>query len=308
MTNFAHTEDVRILLPQAALAAVFDECDRYDADETGGRVLGTYDEQDGKLTIKVTGIIEPGAGARRTSVSFFQDGEYQERVFRRIEGRHPSIEHLGNWHTHHVNGYPRLSDGDIGTYRRTVEHQSHNTKFFYALLVVAKNHGKKVLDRYKVKHYVFRRGDPFVYQVGSEFVSIVEQPLVWPKSESADVGAEKPSGRRRLEVRRNRVYDRDILGEFYQGVRPYMSKSLGVYWRGSLELIDGSGVEVVVLEGESAGPPTYTVAVRNPPNALKVIAVDLAERQFSSARSALIGSERICNRVLYKQRGTLNDQ
>ena len=42
------------------------------------------------------------------------------------------IEHLGNWHTHHVNGYPNLSGGDVATYRRIVNHELHNLDFFYA--------------------------------------------------------------------------------------------------------------------------------------------------------------------------------
>ena len=59
--------------------------------------------------IQAKGVIEPGPNARRTRTSFFQDGDHQTEVFRRIEAEDPSIEHLGNWHTHHVNGYPTLS-------------------------------------------------------------------------------------------------------------------------------------------------------------------------------------------------------
>ena len=81
------------------------------------------------------GVIEPGPEARRTRTSFFQDGDYQTEVFRRLEEQDPAIEHLGYWHTHHVNGYPRLSGGDVATYRRIVNHELQNLDFFYALLV-----------------------------------------------------------------------------------------------------------------------------------------------------------------------------
>ncbi len=52
------TKDVRVILPQAALTVIFDECDHFERDETGGRVIGTFKENDGMLTLYVTGIIE----------------------------------------------------------------------------------------------------------------------------------------------------------------------------------------------------------------------------------------------------------
>src|SRR6266850_3681082 len=115
---FTEIDNISIVIPRSALEVVFDECDRYDADETGGRILGTYEGRGDVLTITVNGIIEPGPNARRTATYFKQDGTYQEQVFRDVEEREPSVEHLGNWHTHHVNGLRHLSDGDIETYRR----------------------------------------------------------------------------------------------------------------------------------------------------------------------------------------------
>lgn len=299
--NFHLTEDVRVILPQATLTTIFHECDRFDHDETGGRVIGTFKELGRKLTLRVTGIIESGPQTQRTAVSFFQDGEHQERIFRQIERRHPEIEHLGNWHTHHVNGLPTLSGGDIDTYRRTVNHHNHNTSFFYALLVTAKHRTPDPLRRYSMKHYVFRRGDERVYEIPPRQVEIVDSSLVWPASvkhtkrrddsDSADLGA-----------RPERVYDRDIITEFYEGFRPFASQKLGFYWRGPLELLDGSKVQVVLLEDSAAHGPSYSVALRQPPDALKHIAEELATREFPSARTALRTTERICNRALYQQR------
>ena len=79
--KFHTTDKVRLLIPKAALIEVFEECDGFDQDETGGRVIGTFEENRGKINIQITGIIEAGPQARRSPVSFFQDGEYQERVF-----------------------------------------------------------------------------------------------------------------------------------------------------------------------------------------------------------------------------------
>src|SRR5438876_4171098 len=151
--KFHTTDKVRISMPKAALITVFDECDGFDQDETGGRVVGTFLENRGKIDIHVTGIIEAGPQARRSAVSFFQDGEYQEQVFRKIEDHHPEIEHLGNWHTHHVNGLQDLSGGDIETYYRTVNHRNQHTPFFYALLVTAKHRSPDPLRSYPVKPY-----------------------------------------------------------------------------------------------------------------------------------------------------------
>jgi hypothetical protein len=304
--KFHTTDKVRLLIPKAALITVFDECDGFDQDETGGRVIGTFEEHRGKLAIQVTGIIEAGPQARRSAVSFFQDGEYQEQVFRGIEDHHPEIEHLGNWHTHHVNGLQTLSGGDIETYHRTVNHRSHHAPFFYALLVTAKHRSSDPLGRYTVKHYLFRRGDERIYELRRDQVEIVDVPLIWP--ERAGHPHDKRGSHPKHELRANpdRAYDSDILSEFYQGVRPFSSAKLGIYWRGPLELLDGSKVEVVLLEDSAAAKPTYTVTLREPPAALKGLAEEIADLEFPSARAALITTERSCNRALYRQHGEMH--
>ncbi len=143
-----------ISIPQPILKGIFDECDRYTAEETGGRLLGFYTWRGTDLHIDVKALIAAGPNAQRTRVSFFQDGDYQERVFRAVEQKHPKIEHLGNWHTHHVNGLRSLSQGDCETYRKCVNSQSHNTDFFYALLVT---HATLNQMRYGIRHFVFVR-------------------------------------------------------------------------------------------------------------------------------------------------------
>jgi hypothetical protein len=136
-----------ISIARPALEAVFDECDRHDVDETGGRLIGTYRRANGHYDIHVGGVIGPGPNAQRTPTFFMQDGDSQEQAFRAIEAQHPEIEHLGNWHTHHVNGLDTLSAGDKATYNRTVNHAKHNTDFFYALLVVSRNRRQAALRR-----------------------------------------------------------------------------------------------------------------------------------------------------------------
>jgi hypothetical protein len=290
--------DIRILLPEAGLTTIFDECDQFDRDETGGRLVGSYTAHGAKLTIKVTGIIESGPQAKRSPVSFFQDGAYQEGIFRQIESKHPEIEHLGNWHTHHMNGYPTLSGGDIETYHRTVNHHNHNTPFFYALLVTAKNRTTDPRHRYSIKHFVFRRREQEFHEIPSRQVEIVQTPLVWPALDSP-VGHSHRTQTAASAARPDRAYDNEVIREFYPGVHPFTSEKLGVYWRGVLELVDGSKAEVVVLEDTDAHK--YSVALREAPAAVRGADEELAQAEFRSARAALMATERICNRVLHRR-------
>lgn len=299
--KFHSTDKVRLVIPKAALTAVFDECDGFDQDETGGRVIGTYQEHGDRLDIHVNGIIEAGPQARRSAVSFFQDGAYQEQVFRKIEERHRAIEHLGNWHTHHVNGLQHLSDGDIETYYRTVNHHQHNTSFFYALLVTAKHRTTNPMRRYTVKHYIFRRGDERIYELPGHQVEVTEEQLVWPASADAHVAhRERPVAHSAMPARPDRAHDNDLIQEFYPGIRPFSSAKLGLYWRGALDLLDGSTVQVVVLEDAGSHLPKYSATLRDAPKALQNVADELERVEFPSARAALVAAERSCNRALYR--------
>lgn len=299
-------DDIKIQFPASALATIFDECDRYDHVETGGRILGTYSESKGVIRLEVSGLIEAGPNASRSPVSFFQDGEYQERVFRTIERDHPKIEHLGNWHTHHMNGLTTLSDGDRATYHRTVNHAKHNIPFFYALLVVAKRRSSDPLERYSVKHFIFRRGDPREFQIPSKYVEIVDAPLVWPlgaverrEEAAAPASVFKPSSHAHAVGQPERVLDRDFLAEFYGGLKPYTSAKLGLYWRGPIELVDGSRPEVVVVEDSTSGSASYSVMLREASAPLKEAVEQLSKQSFSSARGALLFAERSLNRHLF---------
>jgi hypothetical protein len=307
--------NVNIIIPKDALSVIFDECDLYDHDETGGRIVGHYRKDGDKLSIEVAGIIDPGPKARRSPVMLFQDGDHQEKAFRTIEEKHPSIEHLGTWHTHHVNGLQTLSGGDIATYTRTVNHHNHNTDFFYALLVVGRRETKHPLERYSFKHFIFRRGDDGFYEIPARHVEIVDSPLVWPETLALESAQITPVARQAevayrkashsydetetVRPQMERVYDRDILAEFYDGVKPYSSQKLGFYWRGPIELLDGSKVEVVLVEDASGRRPTYSMVLRDAPKSLKNLAEQLAKKEFPSARVALISVERLCNRVVF---------
>ena len=291
---------VRVEIARGALESVFEECDRYDSDETGGRMLGHFAVERGTLVVRARGVIEPGPKARRTRSSFFQDGDYQTEVFRRIEAEDPTIEHLGNWHTHHVNGYPRLSAGDVATYRRIVNHELHNLDFFYALLVTERRERCTGLDRYAVRHYVMFRGDDGVYELGPSDVRITDETRIWPKDAPAGE-EERPrrdgSRRDRDGVAAVRALDQQILGVMSPSLKPRLSARSGTFfWRGPLPLVDGTEAELRILEVEDEDGLAYYPRV-TPASAE---AAELYEGRFESASGAVRALELRLNRAIYE--------
>lgn len=297
--RFERDTRVRVSIPKSSLLVIFEECDKFPDAETGGRIIGNYVDLGGELRIEVSGVIESGPRARRTAVSFFQDGDYQEQVFRQLEAKDPNIEHLGNWHTHHMNGLDTLSGGDIATYQRVVNHQKHNTDFFYALLVTAKNKSSDPLQRYRIRHYFLRRGDDHIYEIPGRQVSLTDSTTVWPAAGGASPMDEVDAKSIEQSVIPDRVYDRDILAEFYPSLRPYVSESIGLYWRGKIELIDGSMLEAVVIEDQASRRPNYSIVLRDPPEPLEPTVAQLSTMIFTSARAAVLTAERVCNRSLF---------
>jgi len=288
-----------IAIARSALESIFDECDRYDADESGGRLIGTYREKDGRTEIEVKAVLEPGPNAQRSPIYFMQDGEHQERLFRAIEVSHPEIEHLGNWHTHHVNGLDTLSGGDKATYFRTVNHENQNTDFFYALLVVSKNRACNL--RYTIKHFIFRRNDQTIYEIPPEAVRVVEMPVLRPRATESAETCDPPLQVRPSAPNLQRAKDQEFFGDFYPGLKPLVSKRTGApYWRGSLALVDGSRIEVVTMESTDGATPSYSIATSSKNPLFAGVLARCQERQFRSARHAVLHLERELNEVLYR--------
>jgi hypothetical protein len=289
-----------ISIARGALESIFDECDNYERDETGGRLLGTYRDEDGCCDIEVTGVLEPGPNAQRSPTYFLQDGEHQERLFRSIEAIHPEVEHLGNWHTHHVNGLATLSGGDKATYFNIVNHKKHNTDFFYALLVVSKNRGGN--PRYAIKHFVFRRNDRMFYAIPPDNVRLVDVPVLRPSVlESAETRDWPTLLGQRDAPNPQRAKDQEFFSEFYPDLKPLLSKSAGApYWKGRLPLVDGSRAEIVAMESADGATPSYSIATSSKNPLFADILAQCREQQFSSARYAVMHLERELNQALYR--------
>ncbi len=294
---------VHITIHRAALESIFDECDRFNQDETGGRLVGTFKlGVTRRLAMTVTGVIEPGPNAKRTTTYFQQDGEHQEAVFRRLERQHPEIEHLGNWHTHHVNGYPTLSGGDRETYHRIVNHQNHNIDFFYALLVTEK-HSAQAAQRYAIKHFVLFRNQDGEHEIPHTKVSIVDRPVVWPEVRANRVPVPAAKSQSNPMLVDQRANDKQFFGQVHPGLRPFLSKTTGgVYWRGPISLIDDSRAEIVVAEIDSEAEASYGVAVKGGPAESSDAVASFADRRFSSAREAVVMLERELNREIFRTR------
>ena len=301
-------DSVTVSVRAKALESIFDDCDRYDHDETGGRILGVFRRRtpDGPLHIDIRRVIDAGPKARRSNSSFFQDGDYQTQIFRQLETIHPEIEHLGNWHTHHVNGYPTLSGGDIGTYRRIVNHEKHNLDFFYALLVVAREPKRKDLERYQIRHYILFCEDQNVYEIAPSNVVITEEPVVWPVEHEAEASTEASCHREAVRARDNR-----IIAELFPDLRPYLSRRANTfYWKGPHELIDDSIAQVTIPEMTDESPSKsayYQIIVKNAPALCSEVVAGLTERRFESATQAIRVLEKQLNRTLYQavgQRGS----
>ena len=297
MNALGNVRSVRVEIAERALESVFEECDRYDSDETGGRMVGHFALEANTLVVRAHGVIEPGPNARRTRTSFFQDGKHQTEVFRRIEAQDPTIEHLGNWHTHHVNGHPSLSGGDIATYRRIVNHKLHNLDFFYALLVTARLEGQSGLGRYAVRHYVLFRGDSDVYEVDPRDVRITDEVTIWPK-DAAGAGdgleTDPELAGRAVAVR---AHDQEVLKVICPSLKPRLSARSGTFfWKGPLPLVDGTEAGLRILEVEDDEGIAYYLRVR-PASAE---AVELGETPFRSASEAVRALELRLNRAIYQ--------
>jgi hypothetical protein len=287
-----------ITLTRGAVESIFDECDKYDADETGGRLLGTYRRQGGHYDIEVKGVLEPGPNAQRSPTYFLQDGDHQERLFRAIEANHPDIEHLGNWHTHHVNGLATLSGGDKTTYFKTVNHAKHNTDFFYALLVVSKNRGGN--PRYAIKHFIFRRGDDAIYEIPPSEVRLIDSPPL-RSGRIAEPSVPPPSKGEPGAANPERAKDQEFFSEFYPGFKALLAKDVGApYWKGPLPLVDGSRAEVVAMEAPEDRAQSYSIASSYKNPAIADILEQYKQRKFRSARHAVLHLERDLNQALYR--------
>jgi len=140
-----------------AIEAIDAEVREHPRVEVGGKLIGyLYHERSQRgapeLHVKVVHYLDAGPGAVREPCYHLPDGPYQERLYRTLEAEDPALEHLGTWHSHHPNGCPTLSQGDIDGYIRTIEDPRYQPPIFLATLVTT------LAGFASARHYLFASG------------------------------------------------------------------------------------------------------------------------------------------------------
>jgi hypothetical protein len=158
--------------------------------EEGGKLLGQISQDKNHMTIKVLSYIDSGPGVDNSATHLHPDGDYQESMFRVLETLDPAIEHIGSWHSHHCNGLPELSGGDIRGYQRSVNNRQYNLDYFFVILIYG--FSRKGL---RAKYYLFRRGFHDYLQIQNIAVETI--PGVYPYEDLLSIG-EKMSGQARM--------------------------------------------------------------------------------------------------------------
>ena len=79
--------------------------------ETGGDLFGLWAD---KHTAVIQFVVGPGRNCRRSSVSFYQDINYLEKIGEQMT-KSEGVCHIGEWHSHHQLGLARPSGGDENT-------------------------------------------------------------------------------------------------------------------------------------------------------------------------------------------------
>jgi len=164
--NGQETPDVDVLFDRRIFDYMLHELTKNLSVEEGGKYVGYLVKPGDDLwerigsraaeAIVIVDFLPSGPNAVRTAVELLPDGPYQEGLFRELEQRDSSIEHVGTWHSHHCNGLRTLSDGDVSGYRRTVNKTAYRPGFFVASLV--KDVPRAVQDAAWIDHFLFVRG------------------------------------------------------------------------------------------------------------------------------------------------------
>ncbi|KAL9971583.1 hypothetical protein ACROYT_G017762 [Oculina patagonica] len=105
--------------------------------ETGGDLFGLWAD---KHTAVIQLVLGPGQGCTRTSVSFYQDVNYLERVGSYLT-QNEGVCHIGEWHSHHQLGLARPSGGDENTVWNNMP--TYNLKRFVIFIANIRSSGQR---------------------------------------------------------------------------------------------------------------------------------------------------------------------
>lgn len=303
---------VHILFDRAVFAYILAELRKHPDTEEGGKYVGyvlspcdprlaRFGIEGGAPAIVVTDFLPSGPNAIRTPVELVPDGEYQEAMFRQLERLEPAIEHVGTWHSHHCNGLPSLSPGDIKGYRRTVNRQEYRLDFFLASLV--KHLPCDVSDRAWIDHFLFARGRDDYYCI-NESIQIVDWPTTFGRhtghldvsrtptptevKPSRDEGVEERPGVSWYET----ALGRRILSEDKSLFKDTFRDGVTATRRGDVITLTGrrGHASIGVMYPSAAGGSDVTVVLREDDTRILEITCDLKHRNVA-LKAALVAFE-----------------
>jgi len=114
---------------------MLDDATQWSPDETGGMLVGYRAESYGRLVIVITGLIDAGPSATRSTTQFVPDGHWQQRQLEDGYGRSGRITtYLGDWHSH-PRGRAHPSGKDLATFARVAADPHSGTQLPLALIL-----------------------------------------------------------------------------------------------------------------------------------------------------------------------------
>ena len=115
----------------------------YPDIETGGDLFGYWTHSGAPV---VSYAIGPGRGSRHYPMSFYQDADWLHDVGTRLYDQH-GLQHVGEWHSHHLLGTNRPSEGDIRTVVRGIAAKDW-AKFLLMIATLDPRPNSPVLQNY----------------------------------------------------------------------------------------------------------------------------------------------------------------
>ncbi|MCX4988456.1 hypothetical protein [Streptomyces sp. NBC_00568] len=119
------------------------------------------------LEVEVCDYLDSGPGTSRSAVFHHPDTEYQLELFQRIEREFPGLAFIGLWHSHHPNGFPNLSRGDIQAHWGTVNSPRYDQEIMISSLAIDDT---GILGG---KTFAFPRGSEKYYEIAPDSIQVV---------------------------------------------------------------------------------------------------------------------------------------
>ena len=154
--------------------------------ETGGDLFGLWSD---KRTAVIQLVLGPGQGCSRTSVSFYQDVNYLQRVGSYLT-QNEGVCHIGEWHSHHQLGLAQPSGGDENTVWNNMP--TYNLKRF--VIFIANIQSSKQSYNVNIGCFLFEideKGNRLDVLPGEFTILQKENPFSGKVAEEKKKGAEK---------------------------------------------------------------------------------------------------------------------